>query len=188
MKKATGPGEISPRVLKEAADEFAPILTFIFNQLFNSAQIPDNWKSVNICPLHTWRVRSQGVLSRECWLCPRLVAEHQRTRKQVLQYSESLYLALQRVHRRIYNLQSRLFHPHRTRASLNSTTANGFTAFVNVESAKSSIGRESVRIASFAILAILNRGYIRCLQADLSQISHTGPQCHCAVSWRKSRR
>ena len=52
VKKATGPDEMSPRILEEAAEQLAPILTFISKQSFTSGQIPDDWKSANICPLH----------------------------------------------------------------------------------------------------------------------------------------
>ena len=42
IKKSIGPDEISPYVLKEAALEFCPILTYIFNRLEN-ARSSQNW-------------------------------------------------------------------------------------------------------------------------------------------------
>jgi hypothetical protein len=46
-KKAQGPDEIPLRVLKEAHEELAPLLTFIFNQSIRTGQIPRDWLSAN---------------------------------------------------------------------------------------------------------------------------------------------
>jgi hypothetical protein len=52
VKKAVGPDEISPRILREARLEIASVLTFIFNQSLNDGQIPDDWLIANIFALH----------------------------------------------------------------------------------------------------------------------------------------
>ncbi len=50
--KSVGPDNISPRVLKEASSEIAPILTFIFNQSIQCHTLPKDWLTANVFPLH----------------------------------------------------------------------------------------------------------------------------------------
>ena len=50
-KKANGPDGISCWVLKEASDEIAPFLQFIFNQSNASGQVPKEWKYANVTPV-----------------------------------------------------------------------------------------------------------------------------------------
>ena len=52
IKKSVGPDDISPRVMKEACTEIAPVLTFIFNQSLSSCEIPEDWRIANIFALH----------------------------------------------------------------------------------------------------------------------------------------
>ena len=42
--KATGPDEISSRLIKKMASPITPTLTFIFQALLEQGQIPDEWK------------------------------------------------------------------------------------------------------------------------------------------------
>ena len=49
--KASGPDRISNRVLRELADELAPIITFIFNQSLQSGTIPKDWSKAIITPV-----------------------------------------------------------------------------------------------------------------------------------------
>ena len=49
--KAAGPDNITPKILKELAPEIAPILTLIFRRSYSSGQIPNIWKSANVCPV-----------------------------------------------------------------------------------------------------------------------------------------
>lgn len=51
-KKSSGPDNISNRVLKEAHNEIAPVLTFIFNQSLSTSELPEDWMQANIFPLH----------------------------------------------------------------------------------------------------------------------------------------
>ena len=44
--KATGPDEISSRILKQYAHEFAPLLTTIFN-----ASLSTDWRQANVIPI-----------------------------------------------------------------------------------------------------------------------------------------
>ena len=50
-KKASGPNGISCWVLKEAAEEIAPFLQFIFNQSLTAGQVPGDWKCANVTPV-----------------------------------------------------------------------------------------------------------------------------------------
>ena len=51
VTKATGPDEISARLLKETADQIAPSLTLLYNQSLNAGVFPDEWKLANIVPV-----------------------------------------------------------------------------------------------------------------------------------------
>jgi len=50
-KKVSGPDGISCWVLKEAAEEIAPFLQFIFNQSLRTGQVPGVWKCANVTPV-----------------------------------------------------------------------------------------------------------------------------------------
>ena len=50
-KKASGSDGISCWVLKEAAEEIAPFLQFIFNQSLTTGQVPGDWKCANVTPV-----------------------------------------------------------------------------------------------------------------------------------------
>ena len=52
VSKATGPDQLSPRILKELSNEITPILTFIFNQSLLQSVLPDDWLVSNIFALH----------------------------------------------------------------------------------------------------------------------------------------
>jgi hypothetical protein len=46
--KATGPDQVSPRLLKETAKQISPALTLLFQASFNQGKVPEEWKSANI--------------------------------------------------------------------------------------------------------------------------------------------
>ena len=48
--KATGPNDISGRILKECSKEIAPSLTCLFNMSLSLGKMPENWKLVHITP------------------------------------------------------------------------------------------------------------------------------------------
>ena len=50
--KAAGPDNITPRVLKELATSVAPILTIIFRASYQTSEIPEIWRTANICPVY----------------------------------------------------------------------------------------------------------------------------------------
>ena len=52
IKKASGPDQISQKMLKEAGFTIAPSLTKIFNRSLEANVFPEIWKQANIIPLH----------------------------------------------------------------------------------------------------------------------------------------
>lgn len=49
--KASGPDNLSTRVLKELSDEVAPILTMIFRSSLESGMVPADWKTALVTPV-----------------------------------------------------------------------------------------------------------------------------------------
>ena len=49
--KAIGPDEISSRILKQYAHEFAPLLTTIFNTSLSRGEVPTDWRQANVIPI-----------------------------------------------------------------------------------------------------------------------------------------
>ena len=56
--KAVGPDKISPRVLREAADELALPLTKLFRYCFAKGHFPSQWKNATVVPVHKKKSRS----------------------------------------------------------------------------------------------------------------------------------
>ncbi|CAB4045460.1 Hypothetical predicted protein [Paramuricea clavata] len=52
VSKATGPDEISARLLKERSEQIAPSLTLLYNKSLETGVFPDEWKPANIVPIH----------------------------------------------------------------------------------------------------------------------------------------
>ena len=59
--KATGPDQVSPRLLKETAKQISPALTLVFQASINQGKVPEEWKSANITPLFKKGDRSAPV-------------------------------------------------------------------------------------------------------------------------------
>jgi hypothetical protein len=49
--KATGPDEISAKILKETAEVISPALTALFNKSLNSGQVPLEWLKADVVPI-----------------------------------------------------------------------------------------------------------------------------------------
>ena len=47
-RKATGPDMIPARLLKECAEELAPILAIIYSKSLQTGKVPDDWKKANV--------------------------------------------------------------------------------------------------------------------------------------------
>ena len=52
IHKAPEPDGITPQVMKELSEPIASILTIIFKKLYESGEIPDDWKCANITPIY----------------------------------------------------------------------------------------------------------------------------------------
>ena len=50
--KPAGPDNILTRLLKETAQQMAPLLTFIFQASLDQGKFPSGWKSANVTPIH----------------------------------------------------------------------------------------------------------------------------------------
>ena len=62
--KATGPDAIRARLLKEAADQLAPILTTIYRASLQQATFPEEWKKANVVP--TFKKGDHSAASNYC--------------------------------------------------------------------------------------------------------------------------
>ena len=51
VTKASGPDEISNRILQEMSTELAPPLAMIFSMSITSGQLPEDWRNTNISPI-----------------------------------------------------------------------------------------------------------------------------------------
>ena len=49
--KATGPDDLPARLLKEAVDQLAPILTLIFQASYNQGTVPAAWRQADVVPV-----------------------------------------------------------------------------------------------------------------------------------------
>ncbi|KAK3101818.1 hypothetical protein FSP39_006589, partial [Pinctada imbricata] len=59
--KASGPDEVSSRLLKETSSQIAPALSLLFQASIHQGQVPNDWKSANITPLFKKGDRSLAV-------------------------------------------------------------------------------------------------------------------------------
>lgn len=50
--KAAGPDGVETRLLKECAEDLAPILTQLFRKSMDTGEVPKLWKEANIIPIH----------------------------------------------------------------------------------------------------------------------------------------
>ena len=56
--KATGPEELPARVLKETAEQIAPIITHIFQQSYSTSKLPNDWLQALVTPIHKKNFKS----------------------------------------------------------------------------------------------------------------------------------
>ena len=78
QNKATGPDELPARVLKETAEQIAPIITHIFQQSYNTGKLPNDWLQALVTPIHKKSLKSDPAnyrpISLTCIICK--VMEH----------------------------------------------------------------------------------------------------------------
>ena len=78
QNKATGPDELPARVLKETAEQIAPIITHIFKQSYNTGKLPNDWLQALVTPIHKKSLKSDPAnyrpISLTCIICA--VMEH----------------------------------------------------------------------------------------------------------------
>ena len=51
-KKAPGPDNLAPRLLRELRNTLAPILTELYNRSLLEGKLPDDWKTANVVPIY----------------------------------------------------------------------------------------------------------------------------------------
>ena len=49
--KSPGPNNLRPRVLKEPADDVAPLLLLIYRKSLDTAEVPEDWRPINVTPV-----------------------------------------------------------------------------------------------------------------------------------------
>ena len=72
-RKAPGPDNISPRVLKELYFSIAPTLQVIYERSYNDGVVPYDWLHANVCPIYKKGTRKAPVnyrpISLTCIAC-----------------------------------------------------------------------------------------------------------------------
>ena len=56
--KAQGPDNISPRILKELADEISPLLQLIYTKSLDTGEVPADWRTANVSPVYKKGLKS----------------------------------------------------------------------------------------------------------------------------------
>lgn len=76
--KATGPDEISARIMKEFAPELSPLLTNILNKSIQEGEVPKDWRQANVIPVfkkgEQYLVSNYRPVSLTCICCK--ILEH----------------------------------------------------------------------------------------------------------------
>lgn len=81
--KSCGPDRVPVRIMKECAQEIAPLLTMIFNQSVHTGDLPCDWLSANVCPVYKKGDRSSpnnyrpvSLTSVSCKLLEHIIFHH----------------------------------------------------------------------------------------------------------------
>ena len=56
--KAQGPDNLSPRILKELADEISPLLQLIYTKSLDTGEVPADWRTANVSPVYKKGLKS----------------------------------------------------------------------------------------------------------------------------------
>ena len=73
QNKATGPEELPARVLKETAEQIAPIITHIFQQSYNTGKLPNDWLQALVTPIHKKSLKTLTPLNKNVDTTPVLL-------------------------------------------------------------------------------------------------------------------
>ena len=80
--KASGPDDLSPRVLKEVKEEICEPLTIILQRSINEGKVPDDWRQANVSPIYkkegkaqTANYRPVSLTSQVSKLCESLIRD-----------------------------------------------------------------------------------------------------------------
>jgi len=80
--KASGPDDLSPRVLKEVKEEICEPLTIILQRSINEGMVPDDWRQANVSPIYkkggkaqTAKYRPVSLTSQVSKICECLIRD-----------------------------------------------------------------------------------------------------------------
>jgi hypothetical protein len=99
ITKYSGPDNISPRILKECAHELAPSLTGIFNLSLSTGELPSDWKTANVVPIHKSGERVMAVNYRPISVTSIVVKTLERmVHKHIMNFLSELRLLCENQH------------------------------------------------------------------------------------------
>ena len=75
IHKASGPDDLSARMLKECSSEIPPTLALIYNESLAQGTVPDDWRQANIAPVfqkgEKYNAANYRPVSLTCICCKR---------------------------------------------------------------------------------------------------------------------
>ena len=81
--KASGPDQVTPRLLKHICTEIAPILQLFFQATLHQGKIPQDWKTANVVPIYkkgdkhkAENYRPVSLTSIVCKMCEHIIASN----------------------------------------------------------------------------------------------------------------
>jgi hypothetical protein len=78
VNKSVGPDLVSPRVLKECANELAPIILKLFQKIIHEGRFPDQWKEARVTPVFKSGSRDDPRCFRPISVLPTLESTFER--------------------------------------------------------------------------------------------------------------
>ena len=83
VKKASGPDNISCRILRELSTELTPVLSGIFTQSIESGEVPHDWTQALVTPIFkksnlTENYRPVSLTSVPCKILEHIICSHVR--------------------------------------------------------------------------------------------------------------